>query len=813
MIDDVQKGPDAENIRAEDEGRSKEREPNPNAPADRDHAPAASLYPVGPLRASADLKLWVAWQGEKAEDGKLVKPPYNPNRTDLYQNSRSPDPKIRDRVKAKVSDSKTWVTLALAREAAAKLPKPLGTGGVGIMLGNSLLGFDLDTCLDPESGRVEWWAELLIKRLNTYTEVSPSKTGFKSFAFVDEKTRIPGMTTFAMRTGAHPPGIQILYGGHYSTVTGEQYGDCTKIRTISADELETILELCRSIFGDAKNRGGLDQHLDDFELMRRALPFIRDTDNQNWANIGYALKGTFDDRAFEPWSDWLRQLDPDAWDRRNREVPMRKKWESFKPRGKDSGGIGLGSIFKQAMDNGWVMPKRGGQGDGVEVDISDDVDEEPLPPAPDWPAPMDMAAFHGIAGDIVKALRPHTEVNAENLLVHLLVGLGNMLGHGPYFELGGETHHLNLFAMVVGDTGEGKGTGWKLVRRVLQDIDHEWCIFKTGSGASSAEGVIERVRDPSEKLDAEGKPFDEGVIDKRYLFAEQEFSGGVLQVMKRSGNKLSEILRLAWDGEVLQSITRTLGKNSTSGQTATNAHVSLFGHTTRAELLRNAEAVDTENGFLNRFLFAAVVMDNELEEFSPSYSDELRALVKPYIDKLERLRIKLLGDENKHDPTIGPPPLLIPWDEQARRRCVELRKEYRASKRSMTARSMPQIMRLALLYAVLDDDFRIRTTHLDAAVAVVRYSEATLHYIFGDAPGNRLAASVLSELRHAGSKGRSRTELMRSTKSLAADLDQAVYALHDAGRIRWEKVEPKVTGKRKGGRKSTKWFIVKDAKS
>lgn len=813
MSKDIQEGPDAENIRAEEVSRSSEGDANSNALAGRNHASPAGHYPVGPLKTGADLKLWVAWQGEKAEDGKLIKPPYDPNRVDLYQNSRSPDRRFRDRVKAKVSDSHTWASLDLAREAAEKLPKPLGTGGVGIMLGNSLLAFDFDTCLDSETGQLEWWAELLIKRLNTYTEVSPSKTGLKSFAYVDEKTRIPGKTTFAMRTGTHPPGIQFLYSGHYSTVTGEQYGDCAQICTISANELEAILELCRSIFGDAKNDGSADRHFDDFELMRQALPFVHDTDNQNWANVGYALKGAFDDRAFEPWSDWLRQLDPDAWDRRNNEVPMRKKWESFKPRGKDRGGIGLGSIFKQAMDNGWVMPKRGGQGNGVEADAYDDIDEEPLPPPPDWPAPMDKAAFHGIVGDIVKTLLPHTEVNAENLLVHLLVGLGNMLGHGPYFELLGETHHLNLFVMVVGDTGEGKGTGWKLVRRILQDIDHEWCVFKTGSGASSAEGVIERVRDPSEKADAEGNPVDEGVTDKRFLFAEQEFSGGVLQVMKRSGNKLSEILRLAWDGEVLQSVTRTLGRNSTSGQTATNAHVSLFGHTTRAELLRNAEAVDTENGFLNRFFFAAVALDKELEEFGVSYSGQLRALVKPYIDRLIRLRISLLGDENKHDITKGPPPLLIPWDEQARRQCVELRKEYRASKRSMTARSMPQIMRLALLYAVLDQDNRIRTAHLDAAIAVVRYSEATLHYIFGDAPGNRLAASVLSELRHAGSKGCSRTELMRSTKSLAADLDQAVDILHGAGRIRWEKVEPKTSGKRKGGRKITKWFIVKEAKS
>jgi hypothetical protein len=133
----------------------------------------------------------------------------------------------------------------------------------------------------------------------------------------------------------------------------------------------------------------------------------------------------------------------------------------------------------------------------------------------------------------------------------------------------------------------------------------------------------------------------------------------------------------------------------------------------------------------------------------------LSPLLKPYIEKLNGLRIKLLGDENTHDLRKGPQPKLIPFDEEARTYCVQLRKEYRRRKQSMTARSLPNIMRLALLYAVLDEEIRVRRIHLDAAVAFVR--DAPIR--FWRPSGNSHAAHVLSELRHAGSQGLTRTKL------------------------------------------------------
>jgi len=47
-----------------------------------------------------------------------------------------------------------------------------------------------------------------------------------------------------------------------------------------------------------------------------------------------------------------------------------------------------------------------------------------------WPA-IDEAAFHGLAGDIVRAIDPHTEADRVAMLGQLLAYFGNVIGRSP----------------------------------------------------------------------------------------------------------------------------------------------------------------------------------------------------------------------------------------------------------------------------------------------------------------------------------------------------------------------------------------------
>ena len=113
------------------------------------------------------------------------------------------------------------------------------------------------------------------------------------------------------------------------------------------------------------------------------------------------------------------------------------------------------------------------------------------------------------------------------------------------------------------------------------------------SGLSSGEGLIAQVRDPIDTSDTDAP------TDKRRLVVEAEFAQ-VMKVLAREGNTLSPVVRNAWDGKRLQTISRN------SPLQATDAHIGIIGHITKDELLRYLAATELANGFFNRFLVIAV---------------------------------------------------------------------------------------------------------------------------------------------------------------------------------------------------------------
>lgn len=105
-----------------------------------------------------DLPQWVTWRMELA-DGKPTKVPYSPATGH----------------KASTTDPGTWGSYEQAVWAAASR----GHAGVGFVFSadDPYVGVDLDHCRDPDTGAVEAWALEIVRRLDSYTEVSQSGTG------------------------------------------------------------------------------------------------------------------------------------------------------------------------------------------------------------------------------------------------------------------------------------------------------------------------------------------------------------------------------------------------------------------------------------------------------------------------------------------------------------------------------------------------------------------------------------------------------------------------------------------------------------
>ncbi|MBV9274708.1 MAG: hypothetical protein JO333_12495, partial [Verrucomicrobia bacterium] len=107
------------------------------------------------------------------------------------------------------------------------------------------------------------------------------------------------------------------------------------------------------------------------------------------------------------------------------------------------------------------------------------------------------AALEGVFGEIVALIEPYTEASRAALLVHLIVGFGNVIGRKAYHLADGACHYTNLFACLVGQSGHSrKGTSARQTRKLLQVVDPQWDAERVRSGMSSGEGIIWAVRDP-----------------------------------------------------------------------------------------------------------------------------------------------------------------------------------------------------------------------------------------------------------------------------------------------------------------------------
>ena len=128
-------------------------------------------------------------------------------------------------------------------------------------------------------------------------------------------------------------------------------------------------------------------------------------------------------------------------------------------------------------------------------------------PEPDkWPE-LDAAAYHGLAGDIVAMLEPHTEADPVGILLQVLATFGNIIGHSPHYQVESDEHHTNLFAVLVSTSAKGrKGTSGGRVRAITKDADEFWATERGPSGLSSGEGSsipsVTRLRNGMPRSDA-----------------------------------------------------------------------------------------------------------------------------------------------------------------------------------------------------------------------------------------------------------------------------------------------------------------------
>jgi hypothetical protein len=408
------------------------------------------------------------------------------------------------------------------------------------------------------------------------------------------------------------------------------------------------------------------------------------------------------------------------------------------------------------------------------TDLQADGRQEEPPVAPSWPEPLHEDAFHGVAGELVRVIEPHTEADPAALLLQLLAAWGSLIGRGPFYLVESDCHHTNLYVVIVGATSKGrKGTSWGRIRRVLADVDEHWtdhCIIR---GLGSGEGLIDA-------MDGEN-------ADKRCLVQEAELAR-ILAIVSREGTTLSAVIRDAYDTGSL-SITTRQHKVNIKG-----AHVSLIAHISRDELRRRLNDTEIANGFANRKLWTCAARSRELPEGGKNLDQDLAPIIKRLSDATEFAR--KMGNTR------------VRMDEAARVLWRDVYHDLSAARPGLlgdvTNRMEANTIRVSLIYALLDHSEEIGEVHLRAALAVVaKYCYQSAKFIWGDSLGDPIADAILRVLRMAATEGLTRWDLMNhfGRNRSAGEIDRGIGVLAEHSLIRHASQES-------GGRPITRYWAL-----
>lgn len=367
-----------------------------------------------------------------------------------------------------------------------------------------------------------------------------------------------------------------------------------------------------------------------------------------------------------------------------------------------------------------------------------------------WPT-LRPEARHGLAGEIVAAIEPHSEADPAALLGAFLAEFGALVGRGPHAQAEGAEHPARIWVLVVGDTSKArKGSSQSQVRRVVSAADPRFMTERVLGGFGSGESLVDAVAGEN--------------VDRRLLVVEEEY-GRVLAVSKREGSTLPSLLREAWDGNRLQVRSRA------GTAVADGAHIVVVGQITGDELLSRVAEADVLGGSLNRFLIIAARRSKLL----PSGGN----LDEGVLTDLGR-KIASVAQEAR---TLG----LVRRSREAEDYWARVYERLAGDDPggllgAVLARDAAQLLRLSVTYALLDRSQTIGVDHVRAAEAVWDYARASAAMLIGGT-GDFLADRILRELQRRGRDGLDRTGIrdLLGRHATKERIDRAMSVLLDKG--------------------------------
>lgn len=345
------------------------------------------------------------------------------------------------------------------------------------------------------------------------------------------------------------------------------------------------------------------------------------------------------------------------------------------------------------------------------------------------PDPMDPHAIPipmGLAL-LLDHCRPLTDAPYSSILLASAVTMSALAGTAPTLRWRGN-HRPALFGVLVGASGYGrKGATMRVVEQAFTQVDPLLPEITTG-GIASGEVLVDILN--------EAKTNTLGTV----LIHEHEIAA-VLISAAREGSILSMNLRKAWDGDRVDSRSRSKGKSSAFGYNA-----AFLGGVTPSELSKHLTANDIANGWANRFLW--FWSERRDGGFDPKADATLQPMELGYLRDCISLARGLGGSK-----LIAPTYTMSLSDAALSRMealATALDRPPVGSIDALRQRMPGHVVRLAMVAALMDQTDVVELDHVTFGEAMADYAVESMRAVFGVRVDDPVAVLIMRMLAQAG---------------------------------------------------------------
>lgn len=235
---------------------------------------------------------------------------------------------------ASSTDPATWTSADRAKFCAQER----GLAGVGFVFSpdDPYVGVDLDGAIDAETGDLHGWALDIVRELDSYTELSPSRLG----VHIIVKGALPRNGAKSREGDAK---VEVYQQARYFTVTGLRL-------PWSPDEIrerDMGTWFAKQFPARVTATAGRSYEVDfptTENTLSEALTYIDAFDRETWVRVGMAIKSELGDRGFAYWDMWSSSCS-DKYDAKD----SARRWRGFKP----DGSCNISTVYWLAREGGY----------------------------------------------------------------------------------------------------------------------------------------------------------------------------------------------------------------------------------------------------------------------------------------------------------------------------------------------------------------------------------------------------------------------------------------------------------------------------